>query len=492
MVESAELGNTIDKQTYERRHAKLRVELLQAQYDVLRERRFAVLIIIGGVDGAGKGETVAALTEWMDPRHIEVNAFGTASDEERERPPMWRFFRALPPKGKIGIFFGSWYTEPILDRVLGDGTDQGLDNAMAHIRQHEDMLAAEGTLILKFWLHLGKKAQRKRLKELAADKLEAWRVTEEDWRRFKHYDEFRTTSERALGITSSAAAPWTIIEGADARYRQLTVGEAILAALRERFDRRESPNTPVMPLPARRAQPPITRSLDLTRSLAKETYDKKLARLQRELGLQCRDRRFRKLSLVLVFEGLDAAGKGGAIRRVTQALDARFYRVVPIAAPSDEEKAQPYLWRFWRHAPRDGHAVIFDRSWYGRVLVERIEGFCQPADWMRAYAEMNDFEEQLAQAGNILCKFWLHISPDEQLRRFKARQRVCYKRFKITDDDWRNREKTGAYEQAVSDMIERTSTPTAPWTLVEAEDKYYARIKVLRTICDAVAEAMDD
>jgi polyphosphate kinase 2 (PPK2 family) len=235
----------------------------------------------------------------------------------------------------------------------------------------------------------------------------------------------------------------------------------------------------------------LLRELDMTQKIAKEKYETQLEKWQGRLNLLSRDRRyFKPHSLILLFEGADAAGKGGAIRRITAAIDARHFRVVPVAAPTEEERAQPYLWRFWRHVPRHGRITIFDRSWYGRVLVERVENFCSTADWMRAYSEINDFEEQLAQSGAIVCKFWLQISAQEQLRRFTLRQKTSFKRFKITEEDWRNRKKSAAYERAVCDMIDRTSTEIAPWTVVEAEDKYFARIKILRTIVERMQAAL--
>jgi polyphosphate kinase 2 (PPK2 family) len=234
----------------------------------------------------------------------------------------------------------------------------------------------------------------------------------------------------------------------------------------------------------------LLRDLDLSQSLPKDVYRKDLEEYQQRFGRKVRSKRFRKRSLILAFEGSDAAGKGGAIRRVTGALDARLYRVLPVAAPTEEERAQPYLWRFWRHIPGHRGITIFDRTWYGRVLVERVEGFCSEADWMRAYDEINEFEEQLVENGAVICKFWLQIGKDEQLRRFEEREKIGFKRFKITPEDWRNREKWEAYEQAVADMVDRTSTQLAPWTLVEANDKYFARVKVLRTICRSLDDAV--
>jgi polyphosphate kinase 2 (PPK2 family) len=228
----------------------------------------------------------------------------------------------------------------------------------------------------------------------------------------------------------------------------------------------------------------VLRALDLTQSLAKKTYEIELAAYQGRLSELMRQPEFSKRALILAFEGSDAAGKGGAIRRIAAALDARQYQVIPVAAPSEEERAQPYLWRFWRHLPPHGRFAIFDRTWYGRVLVERVEGFCSENDWLRAYSEINDFEHELSEARTIVCKFWLQISQQEQLRRFKEREKIEFKRFKITEEDWRNREKWDAYQAAICDMVDRTSTGKAPWTLVEANDKSYARVKILRTICE--------
>ena len=443
MFESAEIGHTVDKETYERELPGLREALLTAQYDLLRAAKFPVLILINGVDGAGKGETVNLLKEWMDPRHIQVHALAEPTEEERLRPPMWRFWRALPPKGRIGISFGSWYTLPILDRVHREARTADLDQAMENNVRFERMLSDEGTLILKFWFHLSKDRQKKRLKSLEKDLATRWRVTGRDWQHFKLYDRFYRVSERALRQTSTAEAPWHIVEGTDARYRSLTVGRIVHAALRRRLE--AAPPAPSAPPPVPPAATAdnrhLLRALDLTRTLDKRKYESELEKRQGELNLLTRHKKFRRHAVIAVFEGWDAAGKGSAIRRVTSALDARQYAVFPVAAPTEEERAQPYLWRFWRHLPRLGGIAIFDRSWYGRVLVERVEGFCAEHDWQRAYGEINDFEDQLVRHGIVLAKFWLQISPGEQLRRFKEREQIAFKRFKITPEDWRNRKK---------------------------------------------------
>jgi len=366
MFESAELGHAISKQAYARQVTKLREALLDAQYDLFDAGRFPVYILIGGVDGAGRGETINLLNEWMDPRHIRTVAFGDPSDEESERPRLWRFWRSLPPKGKIGIFFGHWYSDPILDRVNRSTRHAQLVQRIEEIVRFERMLSDEGALVLKFWFHLSKKAQKKRLMSLQKDPRTRWRVTDSDWDRYKCYDRFRKVSEFVLRDTSTARAPWIVIEGQDANYRNLTVGNALLAAMRERLDQK-----PVLrledripPIPAALDQRDVLSALDLNVSLDRKHYEQLLEQYQGKLNLLARRPRFNKRSLVLVFEGNDAAGKGGAIRRVTQCLDARQYQTVPVAAPTEEERAQPYLWRFWRQVPRHGRISIFDRSWY--------------------------------------------------------------------------------------------------------------------------------
>lgn len=491
MFESAEVGHQISKEEFRAREPELRHALLQAQYRLLERGNFPVIIIVGGVDGAGKGETVNLLNEWMDPRHIDTRAFGDPTDEESQRPPMWRFWRALPPRGRIGVLFGSWYTDPIVNQVLGRTKRGDLLQSIEEIRHFEQMLVTEGALVIKLWFHLSKSAQRKRLKELEKDPKTRWRVTETDWERFRAYDRFRKVSELALRETSTGEAPWLVIEGSDPYYRYLTAGTLLLEALERRLaspTERRSPKTgPLLPALDSRN---VLNTLDYTASISKKDYETQLEKYQGRLNLLTRDPRFAKKSLVVVFEGQDAAGKGGAIRRVTAALDARQYTVIPIAAPTDEEKAHPYLWRFWRNLPRHNHITIFDRSWYGRVLVERVEKFCAPADWMRAYSEINDFEEQMVRNDVVVVKFWLAITKDEQLKRFREREEVAYKNHKITPEDWRNRRKWKDYERAVCDMVERTSTEIAPWTLVPANDVEHARIMILRTLCEQVEKAL--
>ncbi len=496
MFESAELGHKIEKAKYAREAPKLRAELLDVQVDVGQLKKFPVIVLINGVDGAGKGETVNLLNAWMDPRHIITHAFPPPSDEERERPAMWRFWRALPPKGKLGILFGNWYTDPIVQRAEKITKPSRFDQALDEVNRFEQMLVNEGALIVKFWFHLSKEAQKKRLRALEKDADTRWRVTNGDWKRFETYDRFREVSEHALRLTSTGHAPWVVVEGTDARYRSITVARTLLDAMRKRVAQEKSGVVAVAvsappPPPDAPDKRDLLSSLALSQRLDKNEFDKSLERYQGRLNLLTRKPQFKQRSLIVVFEGSDAAGKGGAIRRVTGALDARQYQVTPIAAPTEDERAQPYLWRFWRQLPRLGRVTIFDRSWYGRVLVERVEKFTSEANWLRGYTEINDFEDQLVRSGAVVLKFWLQISAEEQLKRFRLREKTRFKRFKITDEDWRNRKKWTEYEHAVCDMIDRTSTEIAPWTLVEANDKNFARIKVLKTVCDRLSAALE-
>jgi polyphosphate:AMP phosphotransferase len=491
MFESAEIGHAIDKETYDAAVPALREALLEAQFELKQQSRFPVIVLINGVEGAGKGETVKLLNEWMDPRLIQVSTFDQQTDEELARPPAWRYWRQLPPKGQIGVFFGNWYSQMLQGRVHGRIKTAVLDQAIDGAQRLEQMLCDEGALIFKFWFHLSKQQMKARLNTLKDDPMHSWRISPLDWQQSKTYGKFVRFGERILRRSGRDYAPWYVVEGADQYYRSLTVGRILLEGLQVALQNQEptqrSPHA--APLTASLDNLGLLDSLDMGQKLDKSSYEEQLAEEQARLSGLMRDKRFRKHALVAVFEGNDAAGKGGAIRRVAAALDPRQYRIVPIAAPTEEERAQPYLWRFWRHIPGRGKFTVFDRSWYGRVLVERVEGFCRPADWLRAYDEINDFEEQLTRAGVVLVKFWLSIDPDTQLKRFEEREQIPFKCFKITEDDWRNRDKWPQYSAAVGDMVDRTSSEIAPWTLVEANDKRFARVKVIRTINEALEAA---
>ncbi len=504
MFRTAELGQAVSKQDFKKRALHLRQRLLETQILLSRHAPFAVMIDFAGVDGAGKGSTVNHLHAWLDTRLLITNAYGPLTEAQRERPKFWRFWQALPPKGMTGLNLSGRYSLPFLDRVNERISDTEYVAELKRIGAFERALADDGMLILKFWMHLSRDAQEERLKALEADPELAWRVKPKDWQHWEQYDRFIETAERTITETNTDYAPWHIVEGVDSNYRLLTVAEILLEALEARLhavelaaDLDELVDHDVLnaedQLPKRpKGLVTVLSTLDMSPKLAKAEYRNKLRQQQGRIHLLQRKAHEQGRSSIVVFEGPDAAGKGGAIRRLIPTLDARNYRVLQYGAPTDEEDAHHYLWRFWRHLERSGRLTIFDRSWYGRVLVERVEGFASRDEWRRAYAEINDFEDQLVEFGVVLVKFWMHITPQEQWARFESRKSVVHKRWKLTEEDWRNRGKWYDYEEAAHDMVKYTSTHVAPWELIPANDKNFARIKVLEAFGDHLEKALEN
>ncbi|MDG9670104.1 polyphosphate:AMP phosphotransferase [Hahella sp. CR1] len=496
MFEAVELGRKLDKKDYKKQAAYYRDKLLFAQF-ALVNAGVPVYILLEGVDNTCKGEVVNLLNQWLDTRGLEVTGFGPKTDEEAERPRFWRYWRTFPARGRFGLFYGSWYTGELIKRSLEKQSKVDFDSHMLRINRLESMLAQDGALILKFWLHTSKAYQKRKFKELKKDKHGRWQVSELDEALHERYSDYIKAAERAVRLTDQPETPWIVVESEDDYFRNIMVAKTILQALEKRLaEEQEEVETIKV---ASGKKPPgdfptetVLNQIDLSADLSREEYEERLALAQTRLNSLSWRAYHQGVSTVLLFEGWDAAGKGGAIRRIMEAVDARIARVISIAAPTDEEKAHHYLWRFWRHVPRAGRATIYDRSWYGRVLVERVEGFASVDEWRRAYSEINDFEEQLCDHGNVLLKFWLHIDQEEQLRRFEERKATPRKRYKITDEDWRNREKWPAYEQAAHEMIMRTSTDYAPWTLVPANSKRHARVTVLETLCDRLEKALQE
>lgn len=502
MFEAAELGQAVADKEFKKRALALRQKLLEAQVLLSRRAGFSVMVDFAGVDGAGKGTTVNLLHSWMDTRLIKTNAYLALTDAERTHPRFWRFWRDLPRRGQISLNLSGRYSEPLLDRVHGRITEAEFSAELRRIQKFEQALADDGMLIIKFWMHLSRDAQEERLKTLAADPERAWRVTPRDWEHWKIYDRFIDAAEHTIAHTNTTYAPWHVIEGLDRNYRILAVAEVLLAAMQRRLpELGESPasdllvdraalETPDTLPPAPPAHITVLDRIEMHPALPRPDYRRRLAAEQRRIHLLHRKAIEQRRSTIIVFEGPDAAGKGSVIRRLIPALDARHYRVLQYGRPTEEEASRHYLWRFWRHIQQAGRVTVFDRSWYGRVLVERVEKLAAEDEWRRAFAEINDFEDQLVEYGAVLVKFWLHLSPEEQLRRFENRRSKPHKAWKLTAEDWRNRAKWYEYESAANDMVKYTSTRVAPWELVAADDKNHARVRALETVADCLERAL--
>ncbi len=478
------ISGRVTKKEFEQQLSQLRVDLINAQFD-LDKADFSVLVVICGNDRIGANALADRLNEWMDARFIDTEVFTERTAEERERPRFWRYWNALPAAGRMALYGGAWPLAALAERLDSSGLNKKqFEKRLRQINTFEGELADDGTLVLKFWLHLPRPALKKRLKQAEKDPDGGWWVQEKDWEVFKRFDEIEAPVNRILEKTHTTKAPWHVIDSSNDNFRDLTVASIIRASVQARLDNPPLENTPEPRDDV--AYEDALAEVDLSQKLGKAQYKKLLEKYQRRYHLLMRRAYDQGVSTVLAFEGWDAGGKGGTIRRLTTAVPARSYKVIPIAAPSSEEKSRHYLWRFWRRLPRAGSTVIFDRTWYGRVTVERIEGFASAAQWQRAYDEINDFEQQLVDHGMLVLKFWMHISPEEQLARFKARELTEYKKYKITEEDYRNRGKWDDYVLAVNEMVARTNTPQAPWHLVAANDKRTARIYVLQTVCDAL------
>jgi len=515
MLDQIDLDRRLSKEDYRAELPDLQLRLYDMEQAAMESRR-PVLIVFEGWAGTAKVRTISAITRRLDPRGVRVHPITPPRTSELQYPWLYRFWLKLPSYGQVAIFDRSWYREILTLRTAGS------DPALWRSRyddtaSFEQMLAADGTILLKFWLHISRKEQARRFERLLADKLTAFQVTDEDRWQHAHYQRVAGAVEDMLARTDSGFAPWHVIPATDKYYTRVAVLRTILATLEAHLGRPavtlgEAARSTSMddsgsafrrhadalgadgsgsPAPQPKAAPAqglpvpgVLGRVDLSQRLDERTYDQEKKRLQAQLYLLGLQVYHQRRPVVLLFEGWDAAGKGGAIQRLTAELDPRAYTVHAIAAPAGDDKARHYLYRFWRRLPPRGAIAIFDRSWYGRVLVERVEGFARPDEWARAYAEINEFERQLVDFGTIICKFWMHLSPEEQLRRFEERQNVPYKSWKLTDEDWRNRDKWPAYEEAADEMLLRTSTPAAPWTVVESEDKRFARVKVLRTVVE--------
>lgn len=492
LLDSLDLARSLSKVEYEHDFPPLRDALTQLQRR-LYESGTPAIVVLEGWDASGKGDTIQRVVERLDPRGYAVYPTYASTEQERQYPFLRRFWLRLPARGQLVLFDRSWYRRVLAERVAGEVGPAACRVAYEAINAFERTLIEDGHILVKIWLEISRKEQRRRFKAIDREERDAWRLLAGDWDQHKRYREYSMAVAEMLERTHTTPAPWTLVEATDRRWRTVRVFSALVEAFGHRFavDAKgiSGASVAIRSTPGHATRSALDR-VDLAKSLDRPTYETRLKRLQRRL----RELQFAAFAegqpVVVLYEGWDAAGKGGNIRRLTAMLDPRGYAVVPVAAPHGEDAAHHYLWRFWRRLPSAGLLTVFDRSWYGRVLVERVEGLCAEADWRRAYAEILEFERALVDFGTVLVKFWLHVSPAEQLRRFKEREANPYKRHKITPDDWRNRERWPDYQRAVAEMLARTSPDDIPWTVIAAEDKLWARIRALETLIAGVEKGL--
>jgi polyphosphate:AMP phosphotransferase len=500
MLGETESVKKITKEAYRKALPELELRLSALQRRA-RERAIPILFIFEGWSAAGKGTMAGRLIHPLDPRGFTLYTINPPTEDERLHPPLWRFWPKTPSRGRIAVFVKSWYRGlfpgGMGELPAGDSTAGVL--RVDEINSFEEELCREGAIIIKYWLQISKKEQKKRLLDLQKDDATKWRVEKEDWRQNRRYDRIIKNIDDMLEDTDTEFAPWTIIDAHDRRHATIKLLETAAEAIERRVDREAAAAEPVHP---QMKTEPVTLAVsvspgespldaaDLTLSLGDEEYRSQVEKCEKKLREIELELYTKRIPVVIVYEGWDAAGKGGNIKRLTERMDPRGYDVVPVAAPTDEEKSHHYLWRFWRSMPKGGHIAIFDRSWYGRVLVERVEGLCTEEEWRRAYREINEMEEQFVRAGAVVIKFFLHISREEQLRRFKERESVEYKKWKITPEDYRNRSKWEEYRVAITEMLLRTSTRHAPWHIIESENKHYARVKTMSIAIQSIGKAL--
>lgn len=487
MLEKIDLSKTMDKKEYKKRMEVLEPKLARLQRE-LKSCNVPVMIVFEGFGGAGKGTQINHLIEPMDPRGFTVYSTQAETQEEQYHPFLWRFWNKTPEKGRIAIFDRSWYGKLLVERYEKKTHKKDIPGVLEDIENFEKQLTDDGTLLIKFFLAISEKEQGKRFDKLLSKEETSWRVSKADKDRNKHYEEYARMADEMLTRTDTEYAPWTIIEAHDERYAAVKILTTVVEAFEERYEKEQitQPRQIDGKFGQNDLKESVLKKVDLSKRLDRETYEKKLDELQKKLTLLHSEIYAKRIPVVLAFEGWDAGGKGGAIKRLTRALDPRGYTVNPTSSPNDIERAHHYLWRFWTKMPKDGHIAIFDRTWYGRVMVERLEGFCSVNDWQRAYVEINEFEKELSDWGAVIIKFWVQIDKDTQLERFKDRENTPEKRWKITEEDWRNREKWDSYEEAVNEMLLKTNTAYAPWHILESNDKKYARIKALKTVIEAL------
>jgi polyphosphate kinase 2 (PPK2 family) len=491
MLEQIDLSKKLKKSEYKSIINDLENKLAELQRKA-RELQIPTIVVFEGWGAAGKGTLINRLMLAMDPRGFTVYSIKPPNEEESFRPFLWRFWIKTPKKGRIAIFDRSWCRRVLVERVDKIVGETECNFAYNEINAFERQLAEDGFVIVKFFLYITKKEQKKRFDKLLKNPSTSWRVTKEDWKHHDQYHEYVVATEEMIDKTDTDLAPWTIVEAHDRRFATAKVFRTVIDAIERRIAGMQANNSyepsKFHRIEAEDSLVSILNQVDLSPTLTREAYEKALKKYQTRIRELEHEVFLKRIPVVIVYQGWDAAGKGGNIKRLVQGMDPRGYEVVPIGPPNDIEKSHHYLWRFWMKIPKAGHFTIFDRSWYGRVLVERIEGYCTEEEWRRAFREIKEMEEHLANFGTIIIKCWLQIDEEEQLRRFQDREATLHKQWKINQEDWRNREKRDQYQIAVDEMLFRTHTTYAPWTIIEANCKLYARIKVLKTVIKAIEQ----
>jgi len=489
MLKNVVFANRPEEETLKVRLEAAR-EKLAAQQMLIKEHKIPVLVLVEGWGTAGKGSLIGDLIQNIDPRFFKVASMEQPTEEEKRKPFLCRYFVKIPEAGKFMFLDSGWMDEVTKMRLHDGMDDKQYKQRIESIKRFERQLTDNGYLVMKFFCHVSEKEQKKRIEELKKDVDTRWRVSDNDKWQNKHYEKCKTVFDRYLEETNMPFAPWYILDSKSKKWAELQALEILTQGIEIAMQNRNLA-VPLLQNVFSLEKMPRLAEIPLDKKADEATYKEELDALQSKLK-ELHNRLYRKkVPVVIVYEGWDAAGKGGNIKRITSALDPRGYEVHPIASPQPHEKARHYLWRFWTRLPKTGHIAIFDRSWYGRVMVERLEGFCSENDWKRAYHEMNEFEKELHDWGAVIIKFWVQIDKNTQLARFNDRQNTPEKQWKITDEDWRNREKWDAYEEAINEMIEKTSTTYAPWHILESVDKKYARMKALKIVIEELEKVLN-
>lgn len=463
---------------------------LALEQQLIKEKKLPVIVLVEGWGASGKGTLISYLIRDLDPRFFQVIPARMPSKEERRKTFLGRHMANIPEAGKFVFMDSGWMEETIADEIDGKCAGKDLAKRIEDINMFERQLADNGYLVLKIFVDVSMQEQKKRIDNLLKDDDTSWRVSKRDLDQIDNHDKYEKAYSSFIKATNTEKAPWHVIDSSKKELVELQVCHLLVDGIEEAIKRNENPvQIPDNVFPM--VNMPKLSEVPLNVSITREKYEKELKVAQKKLKRLHNKIYNKRIPVIIAYEGWDAAGKGGNIKRLTSALDARGFIVHPIASPDIHEKNRHFLWRFWTRLPKTGHIAIFDRTWYGRVMVERLEGFCSENDWQRAYNEINEFEKYLTDSGAVVIKFWIQIDKDTQLARFKEREATPEKRWKITDEDWRNRDKWDSYEIAVDEMIAKTSTEYAPWSIIQSNDKLYARLQAINYVIEAIEKRLE-